>query len=211
MVVNWKGNARGTTSITTYVIASRYLDLAVCSQADSDYTLALCNAHYQKLYHELEFPTVCAACGVNTRYGKNNIRRCPDPEVITNYLRTNTGFSGTITNDSRVCKACYQFHTQILKHQEDNPSLQSIKSNLMNIRIFEEKDKTVVTEQYLDWLVLKVAAILIKLLENDEAVLLPELHSKFCQLLRTQTSQYPAVSASIEESPPPPPQQPHGF
>ena len=65
----------------------------------------------------------------------------------------------------------------------------------------------VTEEQYLDWLVLKVAAILVKLLENDEAVLLPELHSKFCQLLRTRTSQYPAVSASIVESP----QQPHGF
>ena len=61
-----------------------------------------------------------------------------------------------------MCKACYQFHIQILKHQEDNPS---------NIRIFEQNDETVVTEeQYLDWLVLKVAAILVKLLENDEAI-----------------------------------------
>ena len=49
---------------------------------------------------------------------------------------------------------------------------------------------------------LKIAAILVKLLENDEAILLPELHSKFCHLLRTQTSQYPAVSTGIVETPP---------
>ena len=65
VVINCKENARGTTSITTYSIASQYLDLGDCSQPDSDSTqksLALCNTHYQKLYRELEFPTPCAAC-----------------------------------------------------------------------------------------------------------------------------------------------------
>ena len=51
---------------------------------------------------------------------------------------------------------------------------------MMNTRIFEEKDKTVVTEeQCLDWLVLKVAATLVKLLENDEAIYYPSFILSF--------------------------------
>ena len=118
MVRNCKQQQRGTTTITTHSIASQYLTLGECSQVDgSNKSLALCNSHYQKLYRELDFPAPCATCGVPSRYGKHHVRRCPDPTVITSHLQTSTGFSGALTNDSRVCKACYEFHSQILRHQ----------------------------------------------------------------------------------------------
>ena len=202
MVSNCKQNALSTTSITTYSIASQYLELDECSRVDTtDKSLALCNAHYQKLYRELEFPAPCATCGVHTRYGKNHVRRCPDPAIITSYLQTITGFSGTLTTDSRVCKACYEFHSQILRHHHENPSLESVKSNLqVSISTFESCDKQAVTEeQYLDWLVQKVALTLARLLEKDEAVLLPELHTKFCHMLKSNASHF---SISIVDNPP---------
>ena len=57
-------------------------------------------------------------------------------------------------------------------------------------------------EQYLKWLVQKVAMMLASLLEKDEAVLLPELHNKFCHMLKAHASHFPAVSTSILDSPP---------
>ena len=204
MVSNCKQQARGTTTITTHSIASQYLTLGECSQVDgSNKSLALCNSHYQKLYRELEFPAPCATCGVPSRYGKHHVRRCPDPTVITSHLQTTTGFSGALTNDSRVCKACYEFHSQILRHHQENPSLESVKANLRtDISTFESCDKQAVTdEQYLKWLVQNVAMMLASLLEKDEAVLLPELHTKFCHILEAHTSNFPGVSTSIVDNP----------
>lgn len=49
------------------------------------------------------------------------------------------------------------------KASRENPSLESVKSNVqVNMKTFELSDKTVVTEKwYLDWLVQKVAAVLV--------------------------------------------------
>ena len=204
MVVDCKVNARGTTSLTTYSTAKEYLELDECAQHDTP--LFLCNVHYQRLYHDLTAPTPvpCATCGGMPKYGKHYVRRCPDPERITVYLQSSTDFRGTITSDSRVCRTCYDFHSRVLKQREENPSLESVKSDLeMQIARFDQNDKQAVTdEQYLAWLVQRVALVLAKVLESEEAILLPELHSKFCSLIKTTASLFPAVSSTIVGNPP---------
>ena len=91
-------------------------------------------------------------------------------------------------------------HSQILRHHQENSSLESVKSNLrVNISTFESHDKKAVTdEQYLKWLVQKVAMMLASLLEKNEAILLPKLHTKFCHMLKAHASHFPA---SIVDNP----------
>ena len=47
---------------------------------------------------------------------------------------------------SRVCKACYESYSQILRHHQENPLLESLKANLRaDVSTFESYDKQAVT------------------------------------------------------------------
>lgn len=184
--------SRGATSIP-YTVAKLHLHLP-----DEVNPLVLCNAHYQQLYRDVKSPPPCTACSSKPRAGERYIRKCPDPDMITEHLRNTTGFDGTLSTDSRVCKACYEFHLLIVKKKRENPKLDTIATMLLQkINAFRSTDQ-VTTDEYLDLAVSKTGLRLISILEKDEAVLLPVLHADFCDYLQV----YSHLSSELCSNPP---------
>jgi hypothetical protein len=67
----------------------------------------LCNAHYQRLYKCLNSREPCASCGEKPKFNnKQYYRHCPDPTLITKYLKEVEGLEVDITPDSVVCDQC---------------------------------------------------------------------------------------------------------
>ena len=201
--------AHTTTSMSTYDVAQEHLDLVDVqdcqTESDTSSPLALCSCHYQQLYRALRFPLPCAACSSQPRYGGDYTRRCPNPVKITAYLQETVDFDGVISADSKVCKPCYDFHRQILQQQicsESAPisTLHDIASQLEEkIARFEAGNAELTTDnEYLGWVVCQIALKLAKILQRDEAILLPELHRQFCQLLTTSIDGFPNVHKSLK-------------
>ena len=197
-----------STTITTYDIAQEHLDLIETEDIDSS-PLALCNPHYQQLYRVLRFPLPCAACASQPRYGGDYTRRCPNPIQITTYLQQTVNFDGILSPDSKVCKPCYDFHRRVLQQQnagQPTPvsTLHDIASRLEEkIVQFEASNTELITDkEYLGWVVCRVALQLVKTLQQDEAILLPEVHSNFCQLVSTSIENFPNVQKSLKTNPP---------
>lgn len=94
MVIECTNSSRGATSISSYTVARLHLHLPETEVSQ----LVLCNTHYQQLYREVNFPSTCAACSSKPRTGEVYIRKCPDPDTITEYLHHTTGFDGTQQN-----------------------------------------------------------------------------------------------------------------
>ena len=197
-----------STTITTYDIAQEHLDLVDTADNDSS-PLALCNPHYQQLYRALRFPLPCAACASQPRYGGDYTRRCPNPIQITAYLQKTVNFDGILSVDSKVCKPCYDFHRRVL--QQQNATQPTPVSTLHDIAFrLEEKivqfegtnNKLITDKEYLGWVVCKIALQLVKILQQDEAILLPEVHSDFCQLVSTSIENFPNVQKSLKTNPP---------
>ena len=95
-------------------------------------------------------------------------------------------FDGILSTDSKVCKLCYDFHQPVL--QQQNASQPTPDSTLHDIEYllereivkFEASNKVVIThKEYLGCIVCKVALQLIKIFQQDEAILLPEVHADF--------------------------------
>ena len=47
-----------------------------------------------------------------------NSRPCPQPEVIQQHLRENTGFDGYVKAQNKVCYTCYKCHLLILQQNK---------------------------------------------------------------------------------------------
>ena len=113
MVVGCEVVAHTSTSIVTYEVAQEYLDLieyeSVLATPRSQ-SVTLCNSHYQHLYREVHFPQLCASCYTQPKYGGEYTRRCPDPQVISEFLKQNFDFDNMLTAESKIYKPCYLFH-----------------------------------------------------------------------------------------------------
>ena len=57
----------------------------------------------------------CATCGsALRRHSSSQVRVCPQPTYIQEYLKEHTGFEGTIAESDKVCYTCYRSHLVIL-------------------------------------------------------------------------------------------------
>ncbi len=130
MVKDCNAFSRGETSITSFEVARRYLNL---QQSQSSNPLVLCNAHYQHLYREVNRPLPCATCFLPPKPGERHTRKCPDPYIIRHYLIDTIGFDGSLTCESSLCKQCYVLHQKILRDQKECPTISYL------ISIFEQK------------------------------------------------------------------------
>ena len=74
----------------------------------------LCKHHYHMVYNAHKpTQTHCPTCGTGLQI---NSRPCPDPTTIRLYLAEKTGYEGTLSENDRVCFACYKSHLHIMKH-----------------------------------------------------------------------------------------------
>ena len=64
---------------------------------------------------------------------------------------------------------------------------------------FEAGNSELTTDnEYSGWVVCQIALQLAKTLQRDEAILLPELHRQFCQLLTTSGDDFLNMHKSLE-------------
>lgn len=197
-----------TTSIVSVEVAREYLDI-IQSDGGISQSLSLCNCHYQYLYRELHYPQPCAACYSQPRYGGDYTRHCPDPAKITVFLKETFDFSGALTVASKICKPCYIFHRQVLQQLDSSSSavtdtLHSIVFHLeTRLADFEKKGvDTVCDKSFLAWNVCKVSLGLTKILQNEEAILLPELYTTFCNYIIQTIDKFPNVGKTLKTNPP---------
>ena len=116
-------------------------------------------------------------------------------------------FDGILSSDSKVCKQCYDFHQQVL-HLHNSPqstpvlALDDIVAQLEGkIEQLEgSKNELISDKEYLEWVVCKVTLKLVKTLQQDEAMLLPELHSHFCDVVSKTIQNFPNVQKSLKTS-----------
>ena len=153
--------------------------------------------------------TPLAACASQPRYGGDYTQQHPNPIQITAYLQQTVNFDGILSVDSKVCKLCYYFHWRVL--QQQNATQPTPVSTLHDIAFrleekivqFEGSNNDLITDkEYLGWVVCKIALQLVKILQQDEAILLPEVYSDFCQLVSTSIENFPNVQKSLKTNPP---------
>ena len=77
----------------------------------------LCQYHYYTVYHRKQpQQTNCQTCGICIKHLPS--RPCPDPYLIAEHLRNNTGFDGMLEDYSRVCYSCYKAQLMIINKEK---------------------------------------------------------------------------------------------
>ena len=75
----------------------------------------LCKEHYGAWYRYNNFlQKKCKTCD-RIIVDVSKARACPEPQVIKQFLKDNTDFSGDISVNNRVCYACYKSHLFTIK------------------------------------------------------------------------------------------------
>ena len=116
-------------------------------------------------------------------------------------------FDGILSSDSKVCKQCYDFHRRVL-HLHNSPqstpvlALDDIVAQLEGKveQLEGNKNELISDKEYLEWVVCKVTLKLVKTLQQDEAMLLPELHSHFYDVVSKTIQNVPNVQKSPKTS-----------
>ena len=185
-IVEGRGEVVHTTaSFVTYRVAQEYID----KPHEQTKPLFLCNAHYQYLYREVNFPKPCAACSAQLKYGREYTRCCPDTQKISSFLQENLNFYEEITKDSKIYNACFMFHYRIFQQLNsesaaESNSLTTFLSNLLkNLKNLNKKTLNhLATSCSLNGVSVVFPNIYTAtLFARDEAILLPELYYYFCQ------------------------------
>ena len=140
----------------------------------------LCKEHYGAWYRLIHpFQTKCTTCDKNmTDMSKS--RACPQPDIIQKYLRENTDFSGEITNNNRVCYACYKSHLVTIKLLNSTVHSTDVDLHILIANI--QLDIPVVSDAHTlddytsNTLAIEVGEALLK----QTALLLPSIYEKFC-------------------------------
>ena len=117
-------------------------------------------------------------------------------------------FDGILSSDSKVCKPCYEFHRWVLQQHNPHQSTSALTLNdivaLLEWKIVQlkgSKNELISDREYIiGWVVCKVTLKLVKTLHQDEAMLLPEVHSHFCHVVSTNIQNFPNVQKSLKTS-----------
>ena len=164
--------------------------------------LILCNKHYQILYQVINQAEPCACCNASPKHGKGAfIRRSPNPKHISLFLQRELGFENacTLTEESRICKHCYDFHRHILQAAESTLTLADIRLSLENKLKEIHVHNAMSLADFLEWNVLLTSVGLCKHFENDKAIFLPDLYKDFTSTVQSNLQQTPSL---VKESMP---------
>ena len=139
----------------------------------------LCKSHYHTIYKTLQ-PTQshCPTCGSSLK--GSSTRTCPNPEKIQEYLSKNTGFEGVISNECKVCFACYKSHLQILKcvNTISTDSGLSALINALKLTLTPTNDSSSI-DSAVDHSLTLTAIYVGETILKHEAILLPQVHEVF--------------------------------
>ena len=154
---------------------------SACSE-HSEQGVGLCAEHYGALYKHLNPPIrKCKTCDKPLTDPLKS-RKCPEPTLIQQFLEKNTDYSGEISDDDRVCYACYRAHLFTIKHLHNTVSsndadlstlLQQIKHNM--IQLSDIHTTTQIISYATHYSAVYVGEILLK----QNAILLPDVYDHF--------------------------------
>jgi hypothetical protein len=96
------------------------------------------------------------------------------------------------------------FHRLVLQQQSTANKLSiphptHIATQLQK-KIAEFNSEAASEKQFLDWNVCRVSLMLIKIFEAGEAIPLPDLHAKFCDLIKNYIINFPDVKKTLTPS-----------
>ena len=88
----------------------------VCSTETIPIPVPLCKHHYHMVYNETqphqEHRVTCRTA--LRRHSSSQVRVCPQPTIIQDYLKEHTEFEDTIKESDKVCYTCYHSHLVII-------------------------------------------------------------------------------------------------
>ena len=111
-------------------------------ETSSSSPFLLCQTCYNKLYRLYTTPANCSTCGATAKPGHKFIRHCPDPLLISKYIRDTTGADKTITSEDWICTTCYNTQCTIIRSIRGN----EVKSDEMLTRLIEEWKATIAAD-----------------------------------------------------------------
>jgi hypothetical protein len=123
----------------------------------------------------------CPTCGTGLQI---NSRPCPDPTTIRLYLAEKTGYEGTLSENDRVCFACYKSHLHIMKHTPNLSTDSDLNELIMEtkrtmVRLEDVKTADDAISRAMSLTTLQVGEAIM----NQEGLLLPDIHNFFLEKL----------------------------
>ena len=152
----------------------------------TDDQTALCTEHYMTFYKILNPEN--RKCGVCKKPLSNlsKSQKCPDPEIIQNYLVKNTDFSGEIGIGDHMCYACYRAQLIIIKHLNNTTTstyadlvqtLDRIKSETCDVSDIHTLEQAILYAS-------RISAVHVgEALLKQNALLLPDVYESFSEKL----------------------------
>ena len=80
-------------------------------------SVALCQSHSNQFYTKIQ-SVACESCGTKPQKGEHINRHCPHPASVNMYLTIVSNSPSYLTEESIICRACYQHFKNILKNLE---------------------------------------------------------------------------------------------
>ena len=123
----------------------------------------LCKTRYNNVYTHIHTPTTCDSCGGKAKKGERINRHCPAPEIVNSVLKMVSTDTSSLTTDSIICNACYQYFKVISKNiqegrgmvpsmsaQERNLNIESILTQLDDVQVsIYDRRESVTMGEYL--------------------------------------------------------------
>ena len=145
----------------------------------------MCKHHYHMVYNSIH-PTQykCVTCDQPLQFSTSKF--CPNPVKITEHLRDNAGFQGSIRANDKVCYHCYKSHLYILKSRKTRSTDRDLKEL---ISLIEQNMPTSVTSigDLIDVTLQKLAVKVGRELLEGNALLLPDVQDWFCSFAEKVT------------------------
>ena len=180
-IVKCRGNASHCSEIAgSDEMASLLLKAGLeCKSATVPVPTPFCKQHYHLVYN-LHRPTQthCKTCSISLKHSSPT--PCPQPKVIEQHLRDNSGFDDTIQPEDKVCNSCYKSHLTTLKAEKvlstDNDLKQLI--NLYTHKIVQESDAHT-CEEIIETTMTRITVDVGKKLLRREVFSLPTVFDSF--------------------------------
>ena len=140
----------------------------------------LCKHHYHQVYNYIQpTQTHSVTCGTSLKH--SNSRVCSKPALIEQYLKENTEFDCQISDQDRVCYACYRSHLITLQQSDNFSSDEDLKQLITTLSEQVQKPCEVKSiQKAIDIAMKRVAIIVGKELLDGNVLLLPSVHDVFC-------------------------------
>ena len=153
----------------------------LCIPSNVPIPTPLCKHHYHLIYNTLQpKQSHCPTCGSSLR--TTTARPCPDVPHILKYLQEKTGFEGELTENTKICYACYKSHLQMLKEANTistNNDLFKLITSFKQSIIPVQAVKCI--EDVVNRSLAQTTLYVAESLYRQEALLLPSVHSAFSQ------------------------------